>query len=295
MFEDLLKKVEEEEAKKSVNMVETDFSEDISLNIDALKETILNMSSLSDDELRQVLKTSYGYIIDDIMYETDAEYIKAFTDKRFLQELIKILNTVTLEPDRRICCNKLAYDYITSNSEDSYVKQLLFTMSKIVNKDKVPILMGFGIPEEFAVHMALSRYSSRKETINVRRLNFVIATTPKDFIDIQRIVNIYETLFDAVTPIFEGTMFDVFDATEEWVTEDILDIYSMITIAVLDILSNMPKAEIRKVLVSYANDYEYIYNRDYSKIRFSLRSIADDFIRVIEVVEALDDENIYVP
>ena len=89
--------------------------------------------------------------------------------------------------------------------------------------------------------------------------------------------------------------FFVYDDEEEWVTEEIMEIYSTISLAVLLILNNMTSDKIRKVLISYTGDYNALYSGNSNSYRFSMKAISTDYSRIIDVVEALKEEGIYVP
>jgi len=294
MFEkfinDVKKQAEVEETTVSINI-----SNNPALNKDYLRNRIDYIDSIEDDELYKIVKETHRSILEEIMTRNDSQYIDAFTNPKFLLALIRVLSNVTLDHSERVCCNKLAYDYFTLKNNDSYIKQLFYTLSKNVNRDKIPLLIAIGIPENLAIQLALARYSSNKENINVKRVNFIITSSPISIMNEQTIVYIYEKLFDNFTPIFSATMTDVYDDEEEWVTDEIMEIYSTISLAVLTILNNMPSDKIRKVLISYTGDYNSLYSGQTNASRFSLNALSSDYSRITAVVEALKEENVFVP
>ena len=293
MFEKLISDVENAKEEPTVAI---DIYKDATINPEYTREVIRNIINVTKQDLYTTIRKSYKHILNDIMQYNDAEYINAFTDSKFLTTFIEVISNVPpLEGDEKLCCNKLAYDYFTLKNNDPYIKKLFSIMSKTTNKHEVQALLGIGIPEDIAINLALSRYSSTNEIINVKRVNFIITTSPIEIMTEQMIVWIYEKLFDRVTPLFVGTMTDRYNDEEEWVTDDIMEIYSTISLAVLTILNNMPSSDIRKVLISYAGDYSMIYKNKPDSIRFSIHAISGDYKRITNVVESLKAENIILP
>ena len=284
--------INQEEEPKDISI---NLSKSPAINRDFFKEQANSLDTISDRELYDIVKATHNSILEEIMSRNDAQYIDIFTNPRFLTTLIQVLGNVALDYEERVCCNKLAYDYFTLKNNDAYIKQLFYTLSKIVNRDKIPALLSIGLPENLAIQLALARYSSTREIINAKRVNFIITTSPKELMTEQNIVYIYEKLFDNFTPIFTATMTDVYDDEEEWVTEEIMEIYSTISLAVLLILNNMTSDKIRKVLISYTGDYNALYSGNSNSYRFSMKAISTDYSRIIDVVEALKEEGIYVP
>lgn len=293
MFEKLVDDInnQTEEAKD----ISIDLAKSPAINRNFFKDQMEYIDTIRDRDLYNLVKEAHRSILEGIMTKNDTSYIDAFTNPRFLSALIQVLGNVTLDHEERICCNKLAYDYFTLKNNDSYIKQLFYNLSKIVNRDKIPSLLSIGVPENLAIHLALARYSSNKESINVKRVNFIITTSPKEVMTEQNIVYIYERLFDNFTPIFTATMTDVYNDEEEWVTDDIMEVYSTVSLAVLLILNNMTSDKIRKVLISYTGDYNALYSNRPNSKRFSLRSLSADYSRITSVVEALQEEGVYVP
>lgn len=291
----LIKDIKEQpEDKKTV----IDFSSNPHLNNDVFKSKIGLLNAMSDDEIFALLNVCYPSILEDIN-SNKFEYVKAYINPRFINQFARIIATTEISLSKKKACCRLAYLYHIAKSanKNEVIEKLYTILAKFSCRDIVPILCGKGIPEKMSIDLAIARYSSDNETINVRRVNFVIQNGPIDIINTQHIVWIYEVLFDRVTPLFKGTMFDVLDEDEEWVTDDILDIDSMISLAVLEILNNMTLDQIRQVLLDYTGDYESIVkgNNNKSKFRFSVVALSGDYSRVVTVAEGLREEGYNVP
>lgn len=288
MFEQYMKDISKEPKRE---LVEIKLFDNPAYNPLALKDKLKNIDSIDDRELYTLLKDGYDTLLSAIFTDNDIEYLDLFTNPRFISVMIQVMSTVNnISHINRTYINKIVYDYITLSESDQYIKQLLHSLSKTVNKDVLPKLLGLGLREDIAVYLALARFSSQKEIVNVKRVNFVIMTSPIEIMTEQMIVYIYEKLFDRITPLFTGTMID---NCKQDMSPDMEEIYSTISLAVLDILNLMPSADIRKVLISYVGDYQALYLQN--GYRFSLQCLSNDYARINAVVEALKFENIYVP
>lgn len=279
--------------ESSFTTEEIDIFESPIFNPNFLKEKLLNIENIPEQELYQILKNNHELIVTDIFVNNCNDYLPLFTNSKFLSIMIQTMESIpNLSYSNKIYYNKIIYDYICSAKDNSYVKDLLFTLSKAINRDVIPGLSGLGLPQDLVAHLALAKHSSIKEFINVKRLNYVIITAPKDIMTEQMIVWIYEKLFDNFTILFEGTMFDV---NTSGYTEEQMEIYSRISLAILDILENMPSFNIQKVLTSYANDYYTLFANQ--GFRFSMRSLSvEDYGRITNVVYSLSAQNIiYIP
>ncbi len=265
------------------------------INSNLLKEKIEHIDKLSDRDLYNLVKESFDSVLKQIFTNNSnsQEYLNIITNTRFLTALNQVVLSLDLTHTQKIYCNKLAYDYFTIENTDPYVKQLFFSLSKSVNRSIIGTLCSIGLKEDLASYMALARYSSEKEIINVKRLNFIITSSDEDLMNEQMIIKIYEKLFDHITCLFEGIMFDTLDFDAEYVTDSMGMIYSTISLAILEILNNMPSQDIRKVLISYHGDYEALY-RDHQKPRFQLSAISTDYQRILDVIDALKLESIFI-
>ncbi len=262
------------------------------LNSSLLREKLHHIEKLSDRELFLLVRDSFDSVLKQIFSNKDNDYLKIMTNTKFLIALHQVVSNINLNHTQRMQCNKLAYDYFTSENNDSYIKQLFFALSKSVNREIIGALCSIGLGEDLASYLALARSSSEKEIINVKRLNFIIVSSSVDIMTEQMIIRIYEKLFDSVTPLFEGIMFDGLDMDDEYVSESMNLIYSTISLAILEILNNMPSQDIRKVLISYQGDYEALYHQ--TKPRFQVSAISEDYIRILNVIEALKEEKIFI-
>lgn len=292
MFETLKEQVKKKEQVKTAAI---SISNNPAINLELFKEKIKNIDSISDEELFNIVRHSYTTMLEEVFVKNNsALLLEAFNNIRLLMVLNQVVSNVQLTPSQKIYLNRLAYDYITLKGEkNSNIQQLLFALSKTVNRNVIPGLLGIDIPEDLAAYLALARFSSSKELVNIKRVNFIIISAPLELMTEQRIVNIYEKLFDFLTPLVEGVMFDVYNAND-FETESMKEIYSTISLALLDILNAAPSDVIRKVLLSYAGDHSMLYSQ--KPIRFSMNSLSGDYYRITQIIESLKiNEQIFVP
>lgn len=268
-------------------------NEGILFNPDIVKEKLFNINSLTDAELMDIVKKSYAYILDEV-YNKNNTFMPLFTNERFLTMFLQVVRSVNLVESQKITINKICYDYFTTfMCKDSLVTDLLFNMSKVVNQDVLPGLLGLGLYEELADYLALSRFSTSKDLVNVKRVNFIITRQPSSVMTEQMIVNIYSKLYDSVTPLFTGTLLDVEEFDDDEISEEASLVYSTISNAVLDILETLPLEQIRQVLLSY-NITRVSYYQD-KDVRFTMNALSDDYARINMVVESLRQEGVYLP
>lgn len=297
IFKDIIKEIKQDNPYVKPKYVNVNILQNPVFNLQVLKDMLMNINNLTDQQLYDLIMGSYDNILSDIFVNSSPDiqkhYLSIFIQPRFLTILNQVMYKVQLSYDNRIYCNKIIYDYITMGNGDQYTKDLLLALAKTVNRDIIPSLIGLGLSEDFATTLAISRFSSKKELVNIKRLNFAICSSDPNIMTEQMIVYIYEKLINNFTFLFEGTMFDLCDYNT--VTEEFAEIYSMVSLAVLAILNNMPTDKIRAVLVSYTGDYHSIMNTNHC-VRFSMQSLSMDYYRIIQVVEYLKSvENIYVP
>lgn len=286
-------------------LVDMDLSNNPNYNLDEFKKKILHNADIPDEELYTFIKTQYSSILKVIYEMSDPAYIKFFTSHKFINTLSSVLGQVSINDDIRMYCNKIIYDYITFDGMRQYTASLMINLSFVVNRDTILQLKGIGLSDENANYIALAGKSSDKDTINIRRVNFIIATTISEmwanlddeqnmFEAEQLIIKIYERMFKTLTILFEAVMYDVYDSNAAYMTDKIDVMYSLTSIAVLRILNNFPTQDIRTVLYSYSLDSS-VLNQSGRRPRFSLHNLSADFGRILYVVEILQAEGIFVP
>lgn len=286
-------------------LIDMDITNNPAYNMEEFKKKVLHNADIPDEELYAFLKTQYRSVLKVIYDMQDPAYIKFFTSHKFINNLSAILGQVKIDEQIRTYCNKIVYDYITFDGMQQDTASLMINLSYIVNRDVISLLKGIGLSDENANYIALASKSSEIDTINIRRVNFIIATTISDmWIDLddeeamsqaqQLIIKIYEKTFRNLTILFEATMFDVYDPNASWVTDKIAIMYSLTSNAILHILNNFPIEDIRKVLVSYTLDYTTL-SQNGRLPRFSLATLSADFGRILYTMQILSTENILVP
>ena len=264
---------------------------------ESLLDSIINTGTLnnySDEDLFVLLSNNLRRVLLNIFEKEDQNYIKIIISDKFLRVLIRVVNSIEIDYMNKIYLNKICYDYLTldDKSINPTICDMIYQLAKITNKKHIPLLIGSGIPEKVSCYIVLSRFSTNNEFSNIIRMNFVIMNAKCNFTE-QMIVDVYQHLFDRVTMLFEATMFDVLDTTEEWYTEEIDERYSLITNAVLDILNSLPSDAIKRVLTDYVQLYHMSYNGN--KTRCDLRCLSSDYKRINDIVEDMASKGIKLP
>lgn len=276
--------------------ISLDFTnQNIVLTTDTLKDKL--SSNLTDKELYDVVKEYYYKILNIIFESTDKDtkrfYVDLFTNAKFIQALTQAMYTVTPDDTSKKRLNKMCYDYLFISKDDSneYVKGLLLSLAKTINRDKIPLLCAIPLPEDLSSMIALARYSSEKEIVNVKRLNRVLMDQPADLITEQMVVDIYQTLFDHVLPLFTGVMLDVESPSN--ISTNALEIYGIITLAALDIMNELPIVDIKKGLSLFDEDRTIQYSD--RPIRINLESISQyDYPRILTAIDQLRNDEITI-
>lgn len=290
--------------KRFLQKPDNDLSNTVNVNIvnnpninKGLLDNIINngtINNYSDGELYTLLSSNLRGFLLNIFERKDQRYIKMIISDKFLRVLIQVVANNEIDYMNTIYLNKLCYDYLTLDDDfkNSVITNLIYKLAKCTNKKYIPLLIGVGIPETIASYITLARFSTNDEFVNVTRMNFVIMTANVNFTE-QMIVDVYQNLFDRVSMLFEATMLDVPDTTEEWYTDDIDERYSLITLAVLDILNSLPSDAIRRVL----DDYVSVYHTSYfgKETRCSLRSLSGDYERIRNIAENMISQGIRLP
>ena len=125
-----------------------------------------------------------------------------------------------------------------------------------------------------------STWGTFEEAVNIRRLNFIIVQQSPQTMTLQKVIGIYEALFNNIRDLFIYTFIDNYDAwfeqLKEYDPECIDSVYKMYireADAVMCILNSTDKNIIKHVLRELMATcfYKHLTSDD---LRYSLRSIA---------------------
>jgi hypothetical protein len=279
-------------------MIGLDYSSMIQMTPETLYTNMQNTFKLMNDkDAFNLVKNNYKIMLSDIFDKKErketSNFIKYFTDSKFLSIMTQVMYTETPDEKSKRRLNKMCFDYIVlqSKNKDQYIVDLISALSRTINRDIIPILCTIPLSESMAATIALSRYSSEKENINIKRLNKVLMNQPLGTLDEEKIVNIYLKLFDHVLPLFTGVMLDV--QSPQNMSSDAEEIYGMITLAMLDIMNELPIGDIKKGLKLFNEDRKILYPD--SPLRMNLKCCSEtDFPRFVRALDELELEGIII-
>lgn len=287
-FENLIKKIDEEPIRKPV-YVPSNFD---AFSIDAFKQKIQDIENIPEENLAIIIRNYIDTISDGII-NYDQFYNVIFRNPKFVSAFKRAVSYIPIDYKKCLACNKITYDYFTSDNPDSRIKKDLLDVSKIANKNVILRLINRGLPEEVAANLALSRYSSSHEITNVKRLNFSMYFRDPNLMTEQRIVWIYEEMFNKISDLFFGTMFEVYtQEQQDDFGDNFIEVYGTVGNAVLLILNNMTSEKIQTVLRNYSSEWVYSGR---PPVRFSLRCLSEDYSKINRVVNRLEQEQIIIP
>lgn len=262
------------------------FSTSISMNLNILD--VLNDEKTTEEKRIAILQNNFDYIIDEI-YNQRNGYMdlvnSVFLNNTNITIFINIAKSRFITDSCRRVVDKMCFDYLSVYGEDHNYMNLQ-QLSEIVNGNILPGLYGcLNNNRELCDKLAIARYSDLSALVCIRNINNIIIQYN---LDTQTIVNVYSKLFDSVTDLFIGTIFNVDNNQLNNIT------YSNISNAVLYILDSLPSEDIKKVLYVYIQNIKLWNN---SNVRFSLNCISsEEFPKVFNVVKYLREvERIYLP
>ena len=269
--------------------IDADFN---SLNQTAFKLAVPGIANMDEHQIAILVKNNIREITEDIL-SGSIPYINLFDDFKFINGFVRAIGSIPIDYKTRLACNTMTYDYFTSDKTVPELKQRYLHISRVVNQSEINKLIGLGIDENTACNLALCRYSSTNERTNIKRLNFVMYHKDPNMMTEQNIVWIYEKLFDQLSQLFYGIMFEVYTPQEEQdFGENFMEVYGTVSLAILDMLNNMTSENMKKVLIGYYQDWMFLGK---PPVRFSLRTLSGDYSHITRVVENLDSTGRYLP
>lgn len=277
------------------------------LNKSILLRSIYDINTMNDIELRKFVNNSFNVILNSIFIgkEESAPYISCFTNVRFLDAFIDVLDNLMrsgamITKDNVIKINSICYEYIRLQSgKDHNVVYRMIRLGNMINRDILPSLLGLGLSNDLATMLVIARNSSFDLNICIKRVDFIVINQPKELMSIEMIKRIYEYLFQPMiywVKAFQYIMLDVLPEYDEnsWVTEEIQEVDSTLSLAALDILNELPSETIRHTLLNYAEGYRTIHTGE--RYRFDICKISMDYDKILNEIRKLEEyEGIYMP
>lgn len=253
-------------------------------------------NSTPEKEIYDTILASIGVLLSEKTVKSERELVRSlFTNDRVLLQVGNVVAKTSFTQENRVYLNKIIYSMLKNKNtvmDSEYKKSLLMNIARTNNNDIVPKLTSF-VPDQIACTIGVLRYSSFKETTNIQRVNDYLlgAIIPNEKAE-QTIVNIYDVCFQKVTYLFESIMLDNKD--KSLLSENENEVYGLESLAVLDIIEQMPINFIKEVLDKYYGDLDLIYSN--LTPRFSLQSIAQsDYPRIIMVDREVSASRGYNP
>lgn len=254
-----------------------------------------NIDNLSDNDIILTIKNYIDFIVDKTLSD-DKSMSPILSHPKFVSAYHRAMRMIPLSHERRLFANKLTYEYSVIDNPNPTILEMFKDVSEYVNKDITTKLINIGLNRRIAEDLARCRYSSRHENVNVQRLNFTMCKYNSEIFTEQRIVWVYEQLFDRISDLFISSMLEVYSDRElDELGNEFRDIYGNISLAILDILNNMPSVSIRQVILSYIDSYVEWYKKRLTLPRFTLRSLSYDYERIVNIVDKLLVEGYDVP
>ena len=266
-----------------------------------LLELLHNIDSMSEENVYNLLSKEYPIIFEQIFREKDKSFDFLLESKKFLIIMTQVVITHPVKYDDLIHLNSFIYNYLVYNDatkENEYLRHLLFIFGEALNKKPVRLLLGCELDNRLAIFLAISLRSSFNQMENIRRFNFSLATAVPHIITVAKAIDIYEALFDNVTDLIVGTLFDtsiMANYDNKWVTPEIRQADYNITIAILNILESMVPYEISKVLYSIANEFKWKgCKQGLCKISFDKLN-RSKYVKISILVDQMKGEGIIFP
>lgn len=282
-------------------------------NISILRQNIDNINEMSDGELRRFIARSFKSILKNL-FESPSEsqkYIKTFQNMRFLEAMIDVVSSIGyIDKIDIIRCNTICYHYMILPEQwidnmtghtiykDHAVMNRMIELCSIINRDKLPRLLGLGLSSKLTNILAIARNSDIDLRVCVERVNFILVRQPKSIMTEEMLEDIYMILYDIYNEfdrVFTYVMFDCVSDANDRNIEDIETISSTLNLAILNIMQkHLDSKIIRAILMNYAEAKNIVYPN--KPVRFSLSNLSGDYDRINEIVHELAyNHQIYVP
>lgn len=264
------------------------------LRTDMFYYQINNLDRMTEKDRFDFIKSNIDLIASQVMDGT-CKYNGKLADPIFLNCVKEVLRTMPLTESRKRFVNKLAYSYQFYKRAIDSTQHLLLDAARVVNRQEIEGLKSVGLSDEDATKLAVARYSSFDEMENTFRLNHTIYSIGNKIMTEQRIIWVYEKLYDHMRYLFTACMLETKEicSADGYDEESYYETFSVASLSLLTIVNNMTSYDIESLIRIFVE--QWTYHRK-PRTRFSLRALSGDFGRVRGVVEYLYEKyNIYVP
>lgn len=295
LYNDYLGHANKVDQEAPVNLKNVDMNGFVKIDPEIIMHELQNVQNSTDENLYKFIGLSYQSLIDIEFINQGAHRIQlanVFKNFRFVSAFCNVLSSVKLTPIQKIGCNKLIYDYFTmENGKDNNIVNVLYNLGYNINSECIAKLSGRGISREIMIYLAVSRYSTTDSILATKRVNLIIMNQPLSIMTEQVIIDIYSALFnDSLTSLFLGIMFDNDESEMDYESEEI---YGNITLAILDIIAELPIEMIVHLIKSFTQSKMYCHINDTA--RFDIHSISQDYSRILYAIQCVEMEGIKVP
>lgn len=272
--------------------VQVDFS---TFNEDHFFELMNSINGMSENDIILTIRNYIDTIVDRTLSD-DKSMGSILSHPKFVNAYYKVMRNIPMDFERRLFANKITYEYSIIDNPNTDILEKFKEISEYVNKNIVDKLCGIGLSRRIANDLAMCRFSSRHENVNVQRLNFCMCKYNAEIFTEQMIVWVYEQLFDRISDLFIYSMLEVYSDRElDELGNEFRDVYGNISLANLIILNNMPSRSIRQVILMYIDAYTEWYKKRPTLPRFTLRALSYDYERIVKVVDNLLMEGYNIP
>lgn len=260
-------------------------------------EKLENIDSISDEEGYDIIKNNYTIFLSNAI---DCQcFDKLKKSSKFINLLTQVCVEVELTYEQRVYCNSMLYKELAKTT-NLYMQKVYYLLGWVVNRAMVSRIMDCGIDQVLSTYLALTRKSSFNAKDNISRLNFSIMCADPNVMTVQKITDIYCTIFNTVNEVKELFLLTVrdtyvFNSDESWITEDILKVATNMNFAVISILNSLRKDKLEELLTEYYN-MSVIDDLDDEDIRFSFKDIDfSQFTTLGAVISKLAANDIVLP
>ena len=240
-----------------------------------LAEKLKSMDFMQDSDVYEIIKNGLPILLSVEVDNPCFDELKK--SPRFISILTVVCAEQDLTYDQRIYCNSMLYKILADSTEDLYMQKVCYMLGAVVNRSMVDKIEACGLERIYSTYLAIARKSSFDAKDNITRMNFVIMCGDPTIMTVQRITDIYCSVFNSLEEIknlFLLTIRDtyVLNSDEDWITDDIIAVSHRIDNSVISILDSLSYNNLYTILSEFAKMC-LIEDLDSADVRFSFHEI----------------------